>query len=423
MNCPNCNSIISGSEKFCPHCGFSLIKGAGPGSTPQPASQNNIPRTGQNQQPFVYNYTGDQDDNQFHSFEQSNKRKKKKKKRYLPVIPAVIGILVIIGVLSSIFSGSEGDRTSGSEEISAKDSVQDSEQAEEQSSEQAENTEISNKADTNEAMFVDPQVTEKEDTDESWRGPDKIDYSIPQADFEAGGYAYATLGDLDRYIVNMTGQNIYTVIQIDEVRNDCIQANISDGFMYQTFETIYDYTAYFKEGDTVAIFGTVGETESLLGATWTHIRNCQVFAYGEAAEVYKKDSTDESLAPFLTLTEAVANSEGKNNISEDEFKSLCQYYSYEDILRNPDSYKKKYAVLSGTVDQTIDGAFGLYTSVFITDDYGNKWACTIVYSEGQSRILQGDYLTVYGILNGTTTATTLLGQQVSMPSIDIQYIN
>lgn len=401
MYCPNCGSALEGNPKFCPNCGSAIIGGAKNQDTSQPLMTNES----QPQQQIIQSPRKEEPRSKEG---RGTKKKKKKKGSCLTKVLMVVGILFLLGILGSM-SGSNKNINADSEEKTETEEVT------------SETEDISEEEDQS-SRKEDSEDNLEKSSDEEWKGPEKIDYSIPLEDLASGGYAYVTLADLDRYVVNMTGQNIYTVIQIDKIEEDRIQADISDGFMFQTFETIYDYTPYFKEGDTVAIFGTVGNTESLLGADWTHIQNCQVFAYGDEAKSYIRDTTDESLAGFLTLTEAVANSEGKNNISEEEFKSLCQYYSYEDILRNPDNYKKKYVVLSGTVDQTVEGAFGLYTTIYIRDGNDNKWGCNITYSEGQSRILEGDYVTVYGTLNGTTTSRTVLGQQVTMPYIDIQYV-
>jgi len=111
-------------------------------------------------------------------------------------------------------------------------------------------------------------------------------------------------------------------------------------------------------------------------------------------------------------------------MSEEEFIDSCEEYSadnYEDILRNPNSYKNVNIQLSGSVDQIIEGWFGIYT-IYLEDWEGNKWEIMYYYGENESHCLEGDYITVYGTLNGTTTATTVLGKQVTMPFINGEYI-
>lgn len=107
---------------------------------------------------------------------------------------------------------------------------------------------------------------------------------------------------------------------------------------------------------------------------------------------------------------------------ESSYKELCEKYDYNDILRNPDSYKKKYCKIDGTVDQIIEGWFGSYT-IYLMDDNGNKWGCTYSYKDGESHVLEGDYISVYGMLDGTGTVNTVLGAQVTLPYVDLEYIN
>lgn len=66
--------------------------------------------------------------------------------------------------------------------------------------------------------------------------------------------------------------------------------------------------------------------------------------------------------------------------------------------------------------------FGGYT-LYIVDGNGNKWDCSYRYEDGETHYLEGDWVTVYGTCSGTLNSTTLLGKQVTLPSIDVEYIN
>jgi hypothetical protein len=352
-----------------------------------------------NPQPATYNYGQIQPP----PYNTNYNKPQKKKGSCLKTILIVIGAFIVLGIIGAIF-----DKPDDNKHDSARSIEETKETAKENESGKTESTD-----EDSEKIVED---------DEEAKDPSKLDLSDALDEFESGDYAYVTLDDLSRYIVNMKGQKIYTIVKLDEIYEDKLQSNIDDGFMFQTFLTSENYTDYFNEGDTVAIYGTVGESQDLYVTVITDIVDSKIFAYGEEAEKYIKDSTDESLAEFLVVTEDVANAEGKNSISEEEFKSLCESYSHEDILRHPDNYKKKYIVLSGTVDQTVEGLLDLYTTLYIVDDYGQKWDCTIYYDKGQSRVLEGDYVTVYGILNGTSTSTTVMGKQVTMPSVQVEYV-
>lgn len=111
-----------------------------------------------------------------------------------------------------------------------------------------------------------------------------------------------------------------------------------------------------------------------------------------------------------------------NDVNEYENKTSQNTLSYEDIMRNPDANKGKHCTVTGTVDQIIEGWFGLF-SIFIVDENNNKWGCTYSYKDGEPRLIEGDYVTVYGECKGTDTTKTVLGQQITMPRIEIERIN
>ena len=279
--------------------------------------------------------------------------------------------------------------------------------------------------------YVDKE--EKRQAEYATETEKESDNSQKSSDFQDGiqefgrnSYAYITNSDLDKYGSNMEGVKIYVVTNIDDMKDNSIQSNMSDGFMMSSFHVSNDniYSKYediLKEDDTVAILGTVSDVTSYGFAGKSYdINNCLVFAVGSDAEQYRKDSSDESLSDYFVVTEDVANL--NDDVSESDYKNLCEYYDYNDILRNPDSYKKKYCRIDGTVDQIMEGWFGSYT-IYLMDDNGNKWGCTYSYKDGESHVLEGDYISVYGMLNGTETVTTVLGAQVTLPYVDLEYIN
>lgn len=140
--------------------------------------------------------------------------------------------------------------------------------------------------------------------------------------------------------------------------------------------------------------------------------NAQSEAYRKGEEVANKindflsgRSTSESSTP-----------------TEDEYKSYCTTLDYNDILRNPDSYNGKYATISGKVDQIIEGWLGSYT-IYILDNNGNKWGCTYHYADGESHLLEDDRVTLCGECKGTDTSETVLGKQITLLRVDLEYIN
>ena len=246
-------------------------------------------------------------------------------------------------------------------------------------------------------------------------------YSEELEKYSTGEYCYIAHSDLVKYHTNLVGQKFYTIITVDELDGKVIKSNLDDGYMMSTFNCIKDYSYDLKEQDAVSIMGVVGGYDSY-GFVGKSLKfdDCMVFSVGKDAREYSMDKSDEYFNVFFTVTEEVAKS--NNEITEDEFKNLCERLNYEDILRNPNSYKDKYCKLSGTVLQVIEGWFGSYT-IYIKDSNGDIWGCAYSYDENESHLLDGDKVTVYGMCDGTANTKTVLGKQVTMPYVEIEYID
>lgn len=249
-------------------------------------------------------------------------------------------------------------------------------------------------------------------------------FSEENRNFKNGKYKFIKNKDLDKYCANMEGVKIYVVTTVDDIKDDdMFQSNLSDGYMMSSFhvgEKYEKYKSFIDKGDLIAIAGTVtGYDNYSLTGTSVEISDCIIFAVGEDAEKYRKKKSDKSLKKYFEITEEVAKT--NSDISEEEYKNLCKKLEYEKILRNPDDYEDKYCKLSGTVSQVVEGWLGSFT-IYIEDGNGNIWGCTYSYKDGEEHVLEGDSITVYGKCDGTTTSSTVLGKQVSMPKVDIEYI-
>lgn len=226
-------------------------------------------------------------------------------------------------------------------------------------------------------------------------------------------------GDLEKYAVNMIGQPFFTVCYAYKVDEETISALMDRDSVTTTFNMDKDYSNMVNVGDCIAISGVIDSTEQFFTINEINMENCSLIAVGDNAEQLRQSSTDSSYTPYLTMNKDVVKWVGKKNISEWDYKSMCQYLSYEDILRNPSAYEGVYVIVEGTVDQIIEGF--LSDSLYIVDGFGNKWGCSYKYKDGESHYLEGDYALLYGECNGTGTSRTLLGEQVTMPSVTVEY--
>ncbi len=250
----------------------------------------------------------------------------------------------------------------------------------------------------------------------------ELDCSVALSKFKSGGYKYISPDDLEKYCSNLKGVKFYTVTSVSSISADSVSCTLAeDKYMMSSFKTSQDYSNSLADGDLIAIFGIVEDyhTYKIMG-TSVQIKDAMVFAVGDDANKYKKDKTDSSFSKYLKVTEEVASA-NKNSVSESEYKALCKTLGYTDILRNPDYYEGKYCKVSGTVDQIVEGWFDT-VSIYVVDSNGNKWECTYYYKDGETRVLEGDKVTFYGICKGTTNSTTILGKQVTLPYVSVDYI-
>lgn len=276
---------------------------------------------------------------------------------------------------------------------------------------------------------VEEPETEKNETksevkEEESEINENYDFSGELEIFNTNNYPYISPDDLGKYFSNMSGVNVYTVITVDDINEDNIQSSISNGYMFSEFcleNAHVQQKDFINKDDKIAIMATVDnfDTYSFLG-TSVKLKDCIIFAKDEEASKYQKETSDEVLSQYFVLNENVANT-AKIDLTEDEFKGLCNSLDHNDILRNPDNYNNKFCVINGKVSQIIESFLGV--TIYITDGNGNQWGCTYNYKDGESHLLENDYITVYGKCNGTTKVKTLSGKQVILPYVNIEYIN
>ena len=114
---------------------------------------------------------------------------------------------------------------------------------------------------------------------------------------------------------------------------------------------------------------------------------------------------------------------------ETNYKAQCASYSYEQIARYPAEYNGKYVKFYGQVIQVIKDISNneiTYDLRISTDD--DWYIDDVIYAEyttdiSAPRILEDDMVTVYGILDGEYTYTAVLGNQVTLPFMYVEYID
>lgn len=118
----------------------------------------------------------------------------------------------------------------------------------------------------------------------------------------------------------------------------------------------------------------------------------------------------------------------EETLSKEEYQELCEEYTYKEIARNPDDFEGEYIVFTGEVIQVQEGIGDSITlRVNMTENeygyYEDTVYCTYSYSDEDSKILEDDIIKIYGECQGDTSYTSILGQKVTLPKIEIKYFD
>lgn len=126
------------------------------------------------------------------------------------------------------------------------------------------------------------------------------------------------------------------------------------------------------------------------------------------------------------------NNQKPNNIKTQEeiiadYKTNCEIYSYKEVFRYAEDFEGKYAKFYGKVVQvSYNDDSTQILRVNVTDNgYGyNDDTIYVFYFPfaDATRILEDDMVTVYGILDGLATYTSVVGSEITIPKILSTYI-
>jgi uncharacterized membrane protein len=137
-----------------------------------------------------------------------------------------------------------------------------------------------------------------------------------------------------------------------------------------------------------------------------------------------------NIAPTIDINQKAVPVTTTQNASEsmEEYKSSAKHIQYIELARNPDNYKTKRVVYTGKVIQTLELGIGnnVVLLVNVTKGEYGLWDDTVYVnyrrSDGESRILENDIITLWGTVKGLKTYKSVLGAKITIPEIDAKYI-
>ena len=117
------------------------------------------------------------------------------------------------------------------------------------------------------------------------------------------------------------------------------------------------------------------------------------------------------------------------NLSESEYKAACEEIDFDTLARNPESYTGNLYTFTGEVLQVVE--YSSYTEMRVDvtpvllggEVMYYEDTIYMVYhpAEGESKILEGDIITIYGQCAGEETYTSIFGETITLPRINIMY--
>lgn len=110
---------------------------------------------------------------------------------------------------------------------------------------------------------------------------------------------------------------------------------------------------------------------------------------------------------------------------EDAYKNDCLSYTYKELARTPDNYIGDDITFTGEVIQVYQKGENNILRINVTrTSYGYTDTIYVTYKpkSGESRILEDDVVTVWGPFTGIESYTSILGQTISIPSMEAWYL-
>lgn len=251
-----------------------------------------------------------------------------------------------------------------------------------------------------------------EDSQENWLEP--YGYNISEAKIIPADVLY-------EYKDFFIGRTVVTCIKVEQNYSKDLKANTenNNSFFFSVVAE-FDETTDLKEiseGETVIIVGIV--SDSSYSATMKH---CRVISKGITQKEIE-DAHDEAVQTAIKEKEDFEARE-KESIEKEkqDYIQSCETVKYSDVERNPDKFKGKNIMISGSVIQVSEGWFGTVTYRIKQKD-GKIWYVSYIRNDNEERILEGDKITVYGKCSGVETYRTISGSSNTIPAIDAKYFS
>ena len=97
--------------------------------------------------------------------------------------------------------------------------------------------------------------------------------------------------------------------------------------------------------------------------------------------------------------------------------------TYNQLARTPEEYKEEKVKFSGKVLQVSEGFGYNVIRLGVNGSYDNVLYLIVFNGTTEERILEDDYITIYGVSKGIETYTTVMGASMSIPKVNVDKID
>lgn len=187
-----------------------------------------------------------------------------------------------------------------------------------------------------------------------------------------------------------------------------------------------DLDTYFEDPTTIGTnpsdAGTASDTmtESTPVSDDTATEQTELTESVEEVDPYYAKAYEVAVSEYSKYIDLLACSTFMQKAYENEITS--------DMLnRQPEYYEEMEVYFGGTVLQTIYDADNpsyveLRISDFSSENEENVIYVTYTLKSGETRILEGDYVDMYGISKGLITYESVRGDRITIPLVDAKYV-
>lgn len=187
---------------------------------------------------------------------------------------------------------------------------------------------------------------------------------------------------------------------------------------------------FFSSGDTSEYEDQIAQQQTQIAEKDKKIKELQGKVDEAApwfemtvAEQEKKEAELKAAKEAKEKEEAEKLAAEKKKKEEEEKKGYDTGITYSQLARTPDDYLAKKVKFSGEVVQVMEDGDSIGIRLAVDGDYDNIILGTFDSSIVYERILEDDYITVYGLSSGIYTYESTMGASISVPSMTIDKIS